>query len=178
MIFSETPLQGAFTIDLEKREDERGFFARSFCVKEFGANSLLSSIVQINNSLTLQKGTLRGMHYQVPAMAEVKVVRCIRGALFDVIIDLRPGSPTFGQSYGVELTAENRRMLYVPEQFAHGFLTLTDNTEAFYLVSQYYSAPHERGIRWDDPRFSISWPYTPLHMSDKDASWPDYSGGP
>src|SRR3954447_10838807 len=132
MIFTETPLKGAFLIDLEKRGDDRGFFARAFCENEFGANKLSNRFVQINNSLSAQRGTLRGMHYQLAPKAETKVVRCIRGGLFDVILDLRPGSTTFGRSFGAELNAENRRMMYVPKGFAHGFITLSDDTEAFY----------------------------------------------
>ena len=135
MIFTETPLKGAYLIDLEKRGDDRGFFARAFCEREFGAQGLVTRFVQANNSLTAQKGTLRGMHYQLAPKAETKVVRCIRGALYDAILDLREGSPTFGQSFGAELTAENRRMMYVPKGFAHGFMTLTDDAEAFYFVN-------------------------------------------
>jgi dTDP-4-dehydrorhamnose 3,5-epimerase len=131
-------------------------------------------IVQINNSLTAKAGTLRGMHYQLPPAAETEVVRCIRGALYDVIIDLRSDSSTFGQRFGAELTAENRRMLYVPQGFAHGFITLTDDTEAFYLSSTFYSPEQERGIRFDDPRFGVIWPVAPVDVSAKDKTWPDY----
>ena len=152
MIFTETPLPGAYLIDLEKRGDDRGFFARAFCEKEFAAHQLVTRFVQVNNSLSAQQGTLRGMHYQLAPKAETKLVRCIRGALYDLILDLRPGSPTFGQSFGAELTAENRRMMYVPKGFAHGFITLADDTEAFYFVDEFYAPEHERGVRWNDPQ--------------------------
>src|SRR5277367_3145816 len=139
MIFTETPLKGAFLIDLEKRGDERGFFARAFCEREFGTQGLATRFVQANNSLSARKGTLRGMHYQLAPKAETKVVRCIRGSLYDMIIDLRDGSPTFGRSFGAELSAENRTMMYVTKGFAHGFLTLADDTEAIYIVDEFYS---------------------------------------
>src|SRR5262245_3128490 len=168
MKFTETPLKGAFLIDLEKNEDDRGFFARFFCVNEFEKQGLETHFVQINNSLSRHKGTLRGMHYQLPPKGETKVVRCIRGSLYDVLLDVRPTSPTFGKSFGAELTAENRRMMYVPKGFAHGFLTLEDDTEALYLVSEFYAPEFERGIRWNDPRFDISWPFPPKIISDKD----------
>jgi len=143
--FHPTPLHGAYTIELEKRGDDRGFFARFFCQKEFEAAGVPMPIVQINNSLSAKAGTLRGMHYQLAPAAEIKVVRCIRGALYDAIVDLRPDSPTFGKWYGVELTAENRRMIFVPQGFAHGIMTLTDDTEAFYLVNAFYAPEQERG---------------------------------
>lgn len=174
MIFTETPLQGAWLIDLEKRGDERGFFARAFCEKEFGAHQLATRFVQANDSLSAQRGTLRGMHYQLAPRAETKLVRCIRGALYDVILDLRKGSPTFGRSFGAELTAENRRMMYVPKGFAHGLLTLADDTEAFYLVDEFYDAERERGVRWNDPRFDIRWPIPPVVLSDKDRDHRDF----
>ena len=174
MKFHQTPLQGAYTIELEKRGDDRGFFARFFCTEEFSNQGLVSSFAQINNSLTGKKGTLRGMHYQLMPSAEVKVVRCIRGALFDVIVDLRPDSASFGQWFGETLSAENRLMMYCPKGFAHGFVTLEENTEAFYLVSDPYAPELERGIRYNDPRFSIEWPLQPLEISDKDKSWPDF----
>jgi dTDP-4-dehydrorhamnose 3,5-epimerase len=174
MIFTETPLVGAYLIDLEKRGDERGFFARAFCEKEFASHGLVAGFAQINNSLSAQRGTLRGMHYQLSPKAETKVVRCIHGALYDVILDLREGSPTFGESFGSELTAENRRMMYVPKGFAHGFFTLADDTEAFYLVDEFYSPEHERGIRWNDPKFLIRWPSQPNVLSDKDRNHRDF----
>ena len=174
MIFTETPLAGAYLIDLEKRGDDRGFFARAFCANEFAAHGLVSQFVQVNNSLTGAPGTLRGLHYQLAPRAETKLVRCIRGAFYDVILDLRAGSPTFGQSFGAELSAENRRMMYVPKGFAHGFLTLTGDTEAFYFVDEFYAPEQERGVRWNDPRFAIAWPSTPAVISDKDRSWRDF----
>lgn len=174
MKFIPTPLAGAYLIELEKREDERGFFARFFCEKEFGAAGLETRFVQINNSLSRGAGTLRGMHYQLGASAEVKVVRTLAGALWDAILDLRPGSATFGQSFGAELDADNRRMMYVPRGFAHGFLTLAPDTEALYLVSAFYDGPRERGIRWNDPRFAVRWPAAPRVISDKDANQRDF----
>jgi dTDP-4-dehydrorhamnose 3,5-epimerase len=130
--------------------------------------------VQVNNSLSAKKGTLRGMHYQLPPKAEVKVVRCVRGVLWDAILDLRPDSPTFGKSFGAELSADNRLMMYVPCGFAHAILTLTDGAEAFYLVSEFYDPEQERGVRWNDPKFNISWPVEPSEISAKDAEWPDF----
>jgi dTDP-4-dehydrorhamnose 3,5-epimerase len=174
MILTETPIPGAFLIDLEKRGDERGFFARAFCATEFAAQGLVTQFVQVNNSLSARKGTLRGMHYQLAPMAETKMVRCIRGALYDVILDLRAGSPTFGCSFGAELTADNRRMMYIPKGFAHGFITLLDDTEAFYFTDEFYSPVRERGIRWNDPRFAISWPLQPTVLSEKDAAHRDF----
>ena len=175
MIFSETPLKGADLIDIEKREDSRGFFARSFCAEEFENHGLENSFVQINNSLSMQLGCLRGMHYQLPPKAETKVVRCINGALFDVIIDLRVSSETFGEWFGAELTAANRRMMYVPKGFAHGFITLALETEALYISSEFYSPKLERGIRWNDKRFGVKWPMVPVVISEKDANNPEYS---
>lgn len=173
MIFNQTPLQGAYTIDLEKRGDDRGFFARVFCINEFSARGLETNFVQINNSSSGKRGTLRGMHYQLPDAAEVKVVRCIKGSLFDVIVDLRPDSPTFKKWFGAELSADNRRMMYVPRGFAHGFITLTDDAEAFYLVSAFYAPENERGLRYNDPAIGIEWPIPPTEVSEKDAKWPD-----
>lgn len=174
MKFIETPLKGAFVIELEKRGDDRGFFARAFCEKEFQAAGLPSRFVQVNNSLSAQRGTLRGMHYQLAPKAETKLVRCIRGALYDVILDLRRESPTFGQSFGAELSAENRKMLCVPKGFAHGFITLADATEAFYFVDEFYGPECERGVRWNDPKFGIKWPMEPVVLSDKDQKWRDF----
>jgi dTDP-4-dehydrorhamnose 3,5-epimerase len=174
MKFEPLPLPGAHLIHLEKRGDDRGFFARVFCENEFSQKGLMSRFVQINNSLSAKKGTLRGMHYQLPPAAEVKVVRCVRGALYDVILDLRPQSPTFGQYYGAELSAENRTMMYAPEGFAHGFITLEPDTEAIYLASATYVPDTERGVRFDDPKFNIRWPIAPTEISDKDRKWPDY----
>jgi dTDP-4-dehydrorhamnose 3,5-epimerase len=173
MIFNETRLQGAFVIDLEPQEDERGFFARAWCAKEYAARGLSSRIVQANLSCNPRRGTLRGMHYQVPPHQEVKLVRCVRGAIWDVIIDVRPGSPTFLQWIGVELTASNHRMLYVPEGVAHGFQTLADDTEAFYQVTEPHAPGSERGIRWDDAAVGIRWPDAEHRLiSAKDRNWP------
>jgi dTDP-4-dehydrorhamnose 3,5-epimerase len=174
MIFRETPLAGAFVIELEKKEDERGFFARAYCEKEFSAHGLAARFVQANNSLSRHRRTLRGMHYQLAPNAETKLVRCIRGALFDVILDLRKGSRTFGTSWGAELSADNRRMMYVPKGFAHGFITLEDDSEAFYFVDEFYAAARERCVRWDDPRFGIEWPCAPVVISDKDRHQKDF----
>ena len=174
MKFTPTGINGAYLIDLERRGDERGFFARFFCENEFSAAGLKTRFVQINTSLSANRGTLRGMHYQLPPSAEVKVVRCIAGALFDVILDLRPDSSTFSKWFGAELNAENRTMMYVPEGCAHGFITLSDATEALYMVSEFYDPNEERGVRFSDPRFGIAWPLTPTETSAKDANWPDF----
>ncbi len=174
MLFHETRLEGAFVIELEKREDTRGFFARGWCQKEFEDHGLVAQVVQANISYNRKKGTLRGMHYQVAPVEETKLVRCVRGGIYDVIIDLRPESPTYKQWIGVELTAENYKMLYVPENFAHGLQTLEDDTEVIYQVSQFYTPGAERGIRWNDPAFRIEWPQNIEVISDKDADWPDY----
>ncbi len=174
MIFTETPIAGAFLIDIEPRGDERGFFARAFCREEFSQHGLEGDFVQINNSLSAEKGTLRGLHYQLPPAAEVKVVRALSGALWDVILDLRPGSPSFGRSFGAELNAQNRRMMYVPKGFAHGFLTLADDSEALYLVSAFYAPERERGVRWNDPRFAVEWPFAPVVISEKDRDRADF----
>ncbi len=174
MIFTPTPLAGAYLIDLAKKGDDRGFFARAFCSNEFGAQGLVGRFCQVNDSLSAQKGTLRGMHYQLAPKAETKLVRCIRGSFYDMILDLRDGSPTFGESFGAELTAESRRMMYVPKGFAHGFLTLVDATEAFYFVDEFYSPEHERGVRYNDPKFSLQWPAAPAVISDKDKNQRDF----
>jgi len=171
MHFQETPLPGAYLIELEKRGDDRGFFARAYCEKEFSQYELPGHFCQVNNSASAKKGTLRGMHYQLAPKAESKLVRCIKGSLYDVILDLRADSPTFGQSFGAELSADNRRMMFVPKGFAHGFITLADDTEAFYFVDEFYAPEQERGVRWNDDRFSIEWPIEPVVLSDKDANW-------
>lgn len=175
MTFRETVLKGAFTIDLDRVEDERGFFARSWCVKEFEANGLDTRLVQCNVSFNKVRGTLRGMHYQVAPAAEVKVVRCTQGAIHDVIADLRPDSPTYKQAFSVLLSAENRRMLYIPKGFAHGFLTLTDDAEVFYQMSEYYAPECARGFRWDDATFAISWPDQVRIISSKDRNYSDFA---
>ncbi len=174
MIFREVPVQGAFLIELEKRGDERGFFARAFCRNEFEEQGLTTQFVQVNDSLSASAGTLRGMHYQLPPHAETKLVRCVRGRLYDVVLDLRRGSPTFGQSYGAELSAENRTMMYVPKGCAHGFVTLDPDTEALYFVDEFYAPKWERGVRWDDPAFDIQWPVTPQVISERDRAHPDF----
>lgn len=174
MKFHSTSLADAYTIEIEKLGDERGFFARMFCEKEFGDAGLETRFVQVNSSLSAKKGTLRGLHFQLAPAAEVKVVRCIRGAVWDAIVDIRPDSPTFRRWFGAELSAENRRMMYVPRGFAHAILTLADDTELLYLVSDSYAPQWERGLRWNDSAFSIEWPIEPTEMSDKDRAWPDF----
>jgi dTDP-4-dehydrorhamnose 3,5-epimerase len=176
MIFTSTRLSVAYVIDLDRRTDERGFFARTWCEQELAEHGLASRVVQANLSYNRQRGTLRGLHYQRAPYAETKLVRCTRGAIWDVILDLRPGSPDCGQWLGVELTAENYRALYVPEGFAHGFITLTDDAEVSYQVSQAYTPGAEGGIRWNDPAFNIQWPAPVQVISAKDAAWPDYAG--
>lgn len=175
MIFTETHLKDAYIIDLKKIEDDRGFFARAYCQNEFAEQNIQLNWVQANQAFSKQRGTLRGLHFQKAPYAEAKLMRCIRGAMFDVIVDLRPDSPSYLQWLGVELTAENRRALLVPEGFAHGYLTLQDDTEAFYPTSQFYTPGAEGGVRWDDPAFGIEWPFTDnLIITEKDQSWPDY----
>jgi dTDP-4-dehydrorhamnose 3,5-epimerase len=177
MRFTPTQLKGAFIIDPQRLEDERGFFARSWCHKEASVYGLSPNWVQCNISFNKKEGTLRGMHYQARPCAEAKLVRCTMGAIYDVIIDLRSESATFKQWTAVALTAENRRMLYIPERFAHGFLTLADNTEVFYQMSEFYAPAHARGLRWNDPTFAIDWPGTPRVMSDQDRNYPDFRPG-
>jgi len=176
MIFTETTLRGAFLIDIERHEDERGFFARSWCRREFEAHGLNPEIAQCNVSFNVRKGTLRGMHYQIEPSAEAKLVRCTRGALCDVIVDLRPDSPSFKQHVSEVLTAENRRMLFVPEGFAHGFLTLEDATEVLYQMSEYHVPERGRGFRWNDPAFGIAWPAEVVVISERDRDYPDFGG--
>jgi dTDP-4-dehydrorhamnose 3,5-epimerase len=175
VVFTETKLKGAFVIDLERKEDERGFFARTFCVDEFQAHALNARLVQSSVSFNERRGTLRGMHWQDPPHAESKLVRVTCGAIFDVIIDLRRNSPTFKQYFAIELTAENRRQVYVPEGFAHGFQTLEDNTEVFYQMSVAYTPVLTRGVRWNDPAFGIPWPEVDQRiMKERDATYPDF----
>ena len=176
MIFNETILKNACVIDIEKHEDERGFFARSWCRLEFEAHGLNSNLTQCNISFNPHKGTLRGLHYQTKPFEEVKLVRCTRGSLCDIIIDLRPDSPTYKKHLRVTLTAENRRMLYVPENFAHGFLTLEKNTEVFYQISEFYAPESQRGVRWNDPVLAVAWPREPKFISQQDRSYPDFCG--
>jgi dTDP-4-dehydrorhamnose 3,5-epimerase len=172
--FVQTPISGAFVIHLEARADDRGWFARFFCQREFEEHGLSSRVAQINNSLNKYKHTLRGLHYQLPPKAENKIVRCIRGAFWDVIVDLRPGSPTFLKHFGTELSAENRLTLYVPEGCATGLITLEENTESIYLTSEFYSPELERGLRYDDPKLSIQWPAQPAVVSEKDLKHPPF----
>jgi dTDP-4-dehydrorhamnose 3,5-epimerase len=175
MIYYRTPISGVHLIDLEKRGDERGFFARVICEKEFAAQGLDGNVVQVNNSLSSRAGTLRGMHYQLPPAAEVKIVRCVRGALYDVVVDLRPDSPTFKQWHGAKLTADNRSMMYVPRGCAHGFLTLVPDSEVVYFVTAAYDPERERGVRWNDREIGIEWPAAPVEMSARDRELPDLS---
>lgn len=174
MIFTETSLQGAYVIDVEKITDDRGFFGRLWCKDQFEKYNLNANLVQSNVSLSKKKGTLRGMHFQKHPFQETKLVRCTKGAIYDVIIDLRPESPTFKKWFGIELTADNHRMLYVPENFAHGFLTLEDHSEVYYLVTQFYNKEAESGLRYNDPAFQIKWPETIIAVSDKDAAHPNF----
>jgi len=176
MIFKETEFKGVFIIEIEPIADSRGFFARAWCQREFEAWGLIASFVQANITYSPKRGTLRGLHYQITPHEEIKLVRCARGAIYDVIIDLREESPTYKQWLATELTADNRKMLYIPGGFAHGYQTLMDDTEVFYQVGQFYAPEYERGIRWDDPAFHIDWPITDLViLSEKDKRWPDFS---
>jgi dTDP-4-dehydrorhamnose 3,5-epimerase len=170
--FTELPLKGAYTIDLDKREDDRGFFARYWCKNEFEELGLDTNIVQINNSVSSQKGTLRGLHYQRPPKAETKIVRCIYGSIFDVIVDIRHGSKTYGQGFGKELNGENRTMMYVPKGFAHGFQTMADNVELLYLHSEFYSKEDEGGLLCNDKEIAIDWPLPISEISERDKSHP------
>ena len=174
MIFRETPVPGAFLIELEPHRDERGSFARSFCAREFEAHGLEPRVVQCNLSENRFRGTLRGLHAQRPPHAEAKLVRCTRGALHDVILDLRPGSAAHGKHVGVTLRAGDGRMLYVPKGVFHGFLTLEDDTEVFYQMSEFYEPSAAQGVRWNDPAFGIAWPGPVRVISERDASYPDW----
>jgi dTDP-4-dehydrorhamnose 3,5-epimerase len=175
MKFIETKLKDAYIIEVELIEDERGFFARSWCQNEFKERGLNPNLMQCNISFNKKKGTLRGMHYQVPPYEEAKLVRCTRGAIYDVAIDLRPESETFKQWVAVELTAENCRMLYIPEGMAHGFQTLEDNSEVFYQMTEFYVPESAKGFRWDDPVWNIDWPTCDRRViSDKDRNYPDF----
>lgn len=175
MIFTETKLSGAFVIELDPRADQRGFFARTFCRKEFEAHGINAHVEQCNISFNKRKGTLRGMHFQVAPFAEAKLVRCTAGSIYDVIIDLRPSSSTFKRYFAVELSAENRTMLFIPEGFAHGFQTLQDDTEVLYQMAQSFSAEHARGVRWNDPAFGIKWPKDERIIIERDKNYPDFS---
>ena len=175
MIFTETKLRGAFIIDPERLEDERGFFARTWCQREFETHGLCTQWVQCNISFNRMKGSLRGMHYQQAPYEESKLVRCTMGATYDVVIDLRPDSPTFMQHVAVTLSAHNRRMLYVPVGFAQGFLTLEDNTEVLYHMSEFYEPEYAAGVRWNDPAFGIQWPSDVMVISERDRHHPDFN---
>jgi len=174
MKFMKTLLQGAWIIEMEPSSDERGYFARAFCRNELEAHGIESKVVQSNVSYSQKAGTMRGLHYQTAPAEETKLIRCVRGAFYDVIIDLRPDSPTYLMHFGTELSAQNKRMLFVPRNFAHGFLTLEDDTEALYMVSEFYSPEHEAGLRYDDPCFDIQWPVPVEVLSEKDAHWPAF----
>lgn len=171
MLFTQIPLEGAYIVDVKEIADERGFFARGFCAQEFEAHGLKPVIAQANLSFNHRKGTMRGLHYQLPPAAETKLVRCTAGAIWDVIVDMRPDSKTYLQSFGAELSATNRRALYVPEMFAHGYLTLTDGAEAMYSVGEFYTPGAERGLRYDDPALGIDWPIAVEVLSEKDSTW-------
>ena len=174
MIFTETKIKGAYIIDLERMEDERGFFARSFCQEEFSAHGLQTDVAQSNISFNRKKGTLRGMHLQVSPAAEAKLVRCTRGAVHDVIVDLRPEEPTYCEWIAVRMTEDDERALYIPEGIAHGFQALRDGTELFYQMFASYAPPWQRGVRWDDPTFGIEWPIPNPIMSERDRSYPPF----
>lgn len=174
MIFKPAELPGAYVIELEKHEDARGYFARTFCEKEFAAHGLETRITQCSVSFNRKKGTLRGMHFQVAPFEEFKVVRCSRGAIFDVMIDLRRDSPAFKRHFAIQLDEQSGTMVYIPAGFAHGFQTLADDTEVFYQMSQVYSAEHARGVRWNDPAFGISWPEAERMIIERDRNYPDF----
>ena len=174
MKFIQLPLAGAMLIDLEQHGDERGFFARLFCAREFAAHRLSTQWVQISTSMSVPRYTLRGMHFQLPPHAETKLVRCLVGALYDVIVDLRSDSATYGQSFGAELSAANRTMMYVPKGFAHGFLTLTENTEILYFMDEFHAPDSARGLRWNDLALGIVWPASPVLVSERDATYPGF----
>lgn len=174
MIFREHKLQGVFEVKIEPNHDERGFFARSWCQREFESRGLNPKLVQCNISFNKHKGTLRGMHYQAEPFGEAKLVRCTAGAIYDVVVDVRPQSPTFRKWSAVVLSSENRDMLYIPEGLAHGFLTMEDNTEIFYQMSEFYHPELSRGVRWDDPAFGIEWPERVNVVSERDRTYPDF----
>jgi len=175
MIFRETKLRGAFIIEPQRLEDERGFFARTWCAREFEEHGLSTRLAQCSIAFNKQAGTLRGMHYQAAPHLEAKLVRCTAGAIYDVLIDLRPDSPTFKQHLPVVLTAENRKMIYVPEDFAHGLLTLEDDTEVLYQISEFYAPEYARGVRYNDPAFAIEWPIEVRVISERDRNYPDFA---
>ena len=174
MNFIETKLKGAFVVEPERLEDARGFFARTWCKREFDTHGLNPNLAQCNISFNKKRGTLRGMHYQKAPHEEAKLVRCTIGAIYDVVVDLRPKSPTFKDWFSVELTAENRKIIYIPKGFCHGFMTLEDNTEVFYQMSEFYTPEFSRGFRWNEPAFSITWPEDVKVISEKDLQYPDF----
>lgn len=175
MIFTETRIPGVLVVELEKREDPRGYFARAWCATEFEKHGL-PTFVQTNMSLSRQRGTIRGLHYQAAPHGEAKYMRCIRGAIFDVAVDVRPDSPTYKKWIGVELTADNRKALFIPEGLAHAYQALTDDAEVIYSSSCAYAPGAERGIRWNDPAFNVEWPIVEALVSDKDKKWADFKG--
>lgn len=179
MIFTESPLSGAFVIDMQRLADERGFFARSYCAEEFAARGLGPELRQCSVSYNARRGTLRGLHYQSAPHEEHKLVRCTAGAIFDVIVDIRASSSTYRRWYGAELTADNRRSLFIPPGFAHGFVSLTDDAEVYYMISAAHAPDFSRGLRWNDPAFAIEWPLPPAVISARDAAYPllDVPGG-
>jgi len=174
MLIEETPLGGAYLLRIERHTDDRGFFARTWCAHELEERGLIARVTQSNTSFNESSGTLRGMHFQAPPFSEAKIVRCTKGAIYDVIVDIRANSPTFRQWFGVELNDDNRDSLYIPKGFAHGFITLQDHTEVVYLMSDFYVPSASRGFRHDDPAFAIKWPCDALHLSEKDKAWPDF----
>lgn len=176
MQFTPTPISGAFLVDVEPKGDHRGLFARTWCAREFAEQGLIATLAQCSVSYNASKFTLRGMHYQAEPQQETKLVRCVAGAIYDVIIDLRPASPTYKRWFGVELTSANRRAVYVPAGLAHGFMTTEAESEVFYQISEFYAPDCARGLRWDDPAFGIEWPMQPTVISDRDASYPTFSG--
>ena len=173
MKFQPTPLAGSYVVDIDKLEDDRGFFARSFCAREFANVGLETNFMQSNSAFTKKKGTFRGFHFQLPPAAEVKLVRCVRGAIFDMIIDVRAKSPTYKQYFGTELSQDNRSAMYIPHGFAHGLITLTDDVEVHYLVSSFFDSQQERGVRVSDPAIGMKLPLDCAHISTKDNAWPD-----
>jgi dTDP-4-dehydrorhamnose 3,5-epimerase len=177
MIFHPTALPDVYLLESERHEDERGFFARVWQPGELAERGLIARLAHVSVSFSRRRGTLRGLHYQAAPMSEVKIVRCTRGLIFDVAVDLRPGSPTFMQWTSAELSADNGRALYIPEGCAHGFQTLADDSEVMYLISEEYSPRHARGVRWDDPAFSIVWPPDTRTMNERDRTYPDFRTG-
>ena len=175
MIFHETTLPGAYIIEPKEINDDRGFFARIWCQNELRQHGLKADLAQSNVGFNFRKGTLRGLHFQKSPHAEVKIVRCTRGAIFDVIVDLRPESPGYKKWFGIELTGENHKMIYVPEGFAQGYITLADNTEMYYLATEFYHPESAYGVRYNDPAFGIEWPIEVAELSPQDREWPDYT---